>query len=116
MIRSVKDKVVDYVPPIELFNTLTINKPASLLGMPELLHPFNSEHNKTISWETMLNQISDWNGTLWDKPDWADRPDIDPTKCNNRIRNTSGTVFEYNDVRVNALALTATSVLRKLLP
>ncbi len=116
LIQSVKDKVVDYVPPIELFNTSTVNKPASLFGLPELLYPFNSEHNKTISWETMLNQTSDWEGTLWGKPDWADRPDIDPSKWYNRKRNMPGTVFEYNDVRVNALALAVTSVWRKPLP
>ncbi len=115
LIRSVKDKVVDYVPPIELFNQ-PIHQPAELLGQNQLLHPFESVHNKTITWETMLNQTSDWEGTLWGKTDWADRPDADPSKWYNRKRNSPGTVFEYNDVRVNALALAATSVWRKPLP
>ena len=31
-------------------------------------------HNSTITWEHLLRQTSDWQGTLWGKPDWADRP------------------------------------------
>jgi CubicO group peptidase (beta-lactamase class C family) len=64
----------------------------------------------------MLRQTSDWEGTLWGKPDWADRPDANATKWLNRKRNVPGAVYEYNDVRVNALALAATSVWRKPLP
>jgi CubicO group peptidase (beta-lactamase class C family) len=64
----------------------------------------------------MLRQTSDWEGTLWGKPDWADRPDPDSTKWHNRKRNEPGTVWEYNDVRVNALALAATVAWRKPLP
>ena len=64
----------------------------------------------------MLRQTSDWEGTLWDKAEWADRPDKDSTKWHNRPRNEPGAVFEYNDVRVNVLALAATYVWRKPLP
>jgi CubicO group peptidase (beta-lactamase class C family) len=64
----------------------------------------------------MLRQTSDWEGTLWGKPDWADRPDPDATKWLNRKRNQPGSTWEYNDVRVNALALAATCVWRKPLP
>jgi len=115
LIQSVEDKVADYVPPIELYN-LPVNRSADLVGQAQLLHPFETPHNKTISWETMLRQTSDWEGTLWGKPDWADRPDPDASKWLNRKRNTPGTVYEYNDVRVNALALAATGVWRKPLP
>ncbi len=64
----------------------------------------------------MLRQTSDWEGTLWGKPDWADRPDANTANWLNRKRNSAGSVFEYNDVRVNALALAATLVWRKPLP
>jgi CubicO group peptidase (beta-lactamase class C family) len=68
----------------------------------------------------MLRQTSDWEGTLWDKPDWADRPPDsyhdDPGKWINRKRDEPGAVWKYNDVRVNALALAATLVWRKPLP
>lgn len=116
LIRSVQDPVHSYVPPIELFQTEPVSKPALLFNQPELLHPFETVHNKTITWESMLRQTSDWEGTLWGKPDWADRPDADSKKWLNRTRNNQGTVFEYNDVRVNALALAATSVFRQALP
>jgi CubicO group peptidase (beta-lactamase class C family) len=83
---------------------------------PVFIYPFNGEHNGTIWWETMLRQTSDWEGTLWGKPDWADRPDRDSTKWHNRKRNKPGEVWEYNDVRVNVLALAATVVWRQSLP
>ncbi len=81
-----------------------------------MLNLFSTPHNRTITWDAMLRQTSDWEGTLWGKPDWADRPDADASKWLNRKRNTPGTVYEYNDVRVNALALAATSVWRRPLP
>jgi CubicO group peptidase (beta-lactamase class C family) len=83
---------------------------------PVFIYPFKEERNSNIDWETMLRQTSDWEGTLWGKPDWADRPDRDSTKWHNRKRNKPGDVWEYNDVRVNALALAATVVWRQSLP
>lgn len=63
-----------------------------------------------------MRQTSDWEGTLWGKPEWADRPSANPAEWTTRSRNTPGSVYEYNDVRVNALALAATSVWRQPLP
>ncbi|ADB37860.1 serine hydrolase domain-containing protein [Spirosoma linguale] len=115
LIRSVNDTVAGYVPPIELYNQ-PVTRPADEFGKPELITPFQTPHNRTITWDHMLRQTSDWEGTLWGKPDWADRPDPDAAKWLNRKRNQPGAVYEYNDVRVNALALAATSVWRKPLP
>jgi len=50
------------------------------------------------------------------KPDWADRPDRDPNNWLTRKRTEPGTSWEYNDVRVNALALAALNVWRRPLP
>ena len=61
---------------------------------------FESEHNATITWDDLLRQTSDWEGTLWGKPDWADRPSGDPDTWMTRDRHPSGTVYEYNDTRV----------------
>jgi hypothetical protein len=61
----------------------------------------------------MLRQVSDWEGTLWGKPDWADRPDANRAEWTTRARNKPGTVYKYNDVRVNALALATMSVWRR---
>ncbi len=94
LIRSVHDKVADYVPT----------------------EHFASPHNTTITWDHLLRQTSDWEGTLWGKPDWADRPDPDPATWMNRPRQAPGTVYEYNDVRVNVLALAALNVWRRPLP
>ena len=77
---------------------------------------FASEHNAKIRWDHLLRQTSDWQGTLWDKPDWADRPDPDPGTWTTRARHEPGTVYEYNDVRVNLLALAALHVWRRPLP
>jgi len=115
LITSVNDTVAKYVPPIELFTPNQVNRSADLIGQPQLLNLFATPHNKTITWDDMLRQTSDWEGTLWGKPEWADRPDADPSKWI-RERHPSGTVYEYNDVRVNALALATTSVWRKPLP
>ena len=79
---------------------------------------FDGSHNQQITWEHLLNQSSDWSGTLWGGHDWADRPpkegSIDDWK--NRDFNTPGTRFEYNDVRVNLLAYSLLQVWRKPLP
>ena len=34
---------------------------------------FDGNHNSKITWEHLLNQSSDWSGTLWGGHDWADR-------------------------------------------
>ncbi|MFD1315126.1 serine hydrolase domain-containing protein [Namhaeicola litoreus] len=79
---------------------------------------FEGQHNSKITWEHLLTQSSDWSGTLFGVHDWADRPpnegDIDDWK--NRKLNEPGTVFEYNDVRVNLLAYSLLQVWRKPLP
>lgn len=79
---------------------------------------FDGSHNQQITWEHLLNQSSDWSGTLWGGHDWADRPpkegSIDDWK--NRPFYTPGTRFEYNDVRVNLLAYSLLQVWRKPLP
>lgn len=77
---------------------------------------FASAHNRTITWDHLLRQTSDWEGTLWGKPDWADRPQGEPSTWMTRPRNAPGTVYKYNDVRVNALALAALHVWRRPLP
>jgi hypothetical protein len=116
LIKSVNDSVYQYIPPIEVYQPGQIARPAEDIGKPQLLTPFTSAHNKTITWDAMLRQTSDWEGTLWGKPEWADRPSNNSSEWLTRKRNAPGAVYEYNDVRVNALALAATSVWRKPLP
>lgn len=115
LIRSAGDTVHPYIPPIEMYAP-GITRTAEALGSPQLLQPFATPHNRQLNWEVMLRQTSDWEGTLWGKPDWADRPDANTANWLHRRRHAPGTVYEYNDVRVNALALAATCVWRRPLP
>lgn len=79
---------------------------------------FDGEHNMKITWEHLLNQSSDWSGTLFGMPDWSDRPErsqgLDDWKY--RELHEPGTFYKYNDVRVNLLAYSALQVLREPLP
>ena len=96
LIRDVGDKVRDYMPP-----DVTL---------------FDAPHNQPITWDHLLRQTSDWQGTLWGKPDWADRPEGKPGEWANRKLSEPGTRYKYNDVRVNVLALAALHVIRRPLP
>lgn len=78
---------------------------------------FRTEHNAPITWDQMLRQTSGWWGELFGKPAWADRPSRD-NPASDLIAGPPepGSAWEYNDVRVNALALAALHVWRRPLP
>ncbi len=116
MIKSLQDRVSEMDAPVAIYNSKEKYDDAERFGKSKFLELFETEHNRKITWEHLLRQTSDWEGTLWGKPDWADRPDKDTNNWLNRKRNEPGTVYEYNDVRVNALALAALNVWRKPLP
>ena len=96
LIQDVNDKIQMYVPT----------------------EHFESEHNSKITWDHLLRQTSHWKGTLWDKPDWADRPpkDVAWTELQNQPMYEPGKNWKYNDVRVNLLAFSGLQVWRKPLP
>lgn len=116
MIRSLQDAARDYSAPVAIYNPNAKFDDAERFGKSQLMELFETEHNRKITWEHLLRQTSDWEGTLWGKPEWADRPDRDANNWLNRPRKEPGTVYEYNDVRVNVLALAALNVWRKPLP
>ena len=116
LIRSLQDRVADYSPPTLIHDSHRKSDNADDFGKTRFVDLFSNEHNRKITWEHLLRQTSDWEGTLWGKPDWADRPDRDTTKWLNRARTEPGTVYEYNDVRVNVLALATLNVWRRPLP
>jgi CubicO group peptidase (beta-lactamase class C family) len=109
MISSVFDSVSTYVQGVEIYEEGGAQQITQIF-------PFATPHNRQLNWEVMLRQTSDWEGTLWGKPDWADRPGDKIDSSWDRPRHAPGTVWKYNDVRVNALALAATCVWRKPLP
>ncbi len=86
--------------------------------MPPGMNYFGSEHNRKITWEHLLRQTSDWSGTLWDKPDWADRPPRGqtPEQWQQREMREPGSFYKYNDTRVNVLALAALHIWKRPLP
>lgn len=79
---------------------------------------FEGAHNSKIKWSHLLQQNSDWSGSLWGLKDWADRPPreggVDDWKY--RPLREPGEVMEYNDVRVNVLAYSLTHLWRQPLP
>ncbi|MDX1395497.1 MAG: serine hydrolase [Gemmatimonadota bacterium] len=72
---------------------------------------FDSPHNARITWRHHLRQLSEWEGTLFGKPDQADR-----RRGVDRELREPGTFWEYNDVRVNRLALSALRLFGRPLP
>jgi CubicO group peptidase (beta-lactamase class C family) len=94
LIRDVNDYARDYMPPgVDLFE---------------------APHNQTIKWDHLLRQTSDWQGTIWGKPDWADRPEGEkPSEWPNRKLWEPGAHYKYNDARVNVLGLAALHVWRR---
>jgi CubicO group peptidase (beta-lactamase class C family) len=89
MIRNINDRVADYVED----------------------GGFDSPHNAKITWHMLLNQTSEWEGTLFEKPDVADR-----REGRDRSLREPGTFWEYNDVRVNRAALAILRVWGQPLP
>lgn len=51
---------------------------------------FDPPHNYGITWDHLLQQTSEWTGTLWGKPHHADRPDP------NRKLREPGRAWVYN--------------------
>ncbi len=116
IIKDLDSPVYKEMAPVLRYDPLQKFDDAEKFGKSRFLELFESEHNRKITWSDLLQQNSDWEGTLWGKPDWADRPDRDAATWLDRKRNEPGTVYEYNDVRVNLLALCALNVWRKPLP
>jgi Beta-lactamase len=83
---------------------------------------FDAPQNRCITWRHLLQQTSEWQGTLWDKPDLADRNrHVGPgtatkKKGTHRDLQAPGTFWEYNDVRVNLLSFALLQVFRRPLP
>lgn len=100
LIRALDDRVADYA----------------------LDEDFTSEHNRAITWRHLLQQTSEWQGTVWGKPDTVDHNrqvgghETDHARKGLlRELDPPGTRWEYNDVRVNRLALCLTQLFRRSL-
>lgn len=118
LIRSIDDTVQHYMGPVLHAATpaLAAEGGRGRFDARTPVAPFDTPHNQRITWRHLLQQSSDFEGTLWGKPEWADRPSQQPATWWTRERVAPGTVHEYNDTRVNALALAALNVWRRPLP
>ena len=85
----------------------------------------DSAHNRAITWRHLLTQTSEWEGTCFGLPDTVDRwrkvsldprPPADGPKGGARPLQAPGTYWEYNDVRINQLALALLHLFGKPLP
>ena len=81
---------------------------------------FDSPRNRAITWRHLLQQTSEWEGTLWDKPDTIDhnrqlaQSELGfSDKGKRRALRAPGTYWEYNDVRVNRLSLSLLRLFRR---
>lgn len=84
---------------------------------------FEAPQNRTIVWRQLLQQTSEWQGTLWGKPDSIDHNrDVGRSELGSTVKGTPrelrppGTYWEYNDVRVNRLSLSLLQIFRRPLP
>ena len=81
---------------------------------------FESAQNRPITWRHLLQQTSEWQGTLWGKPDTIDhnrnvgQSELgDADKGQPRVLAAPGSYWEYNDVRVNRLSLSLLRLFRR---
>jgi CubicO group peptidase (beta-lactamase class C family) len=78
---------------------------------------YDSPRNAQVTWKMHLQQETEWEGDMWGK-----RDDFVGTKAfgegerKPRARQRPGTFYEYNDVRVNRLALSLLRALEKPVP
>jgi CubicO group peptidase (beta-lactamase class C family) len=85
---------------------------------------FEDTHNAQVTWLHLLQQTSEWEGSCFGIPDQVDRYrhlQYQPTppvgkKGDARPLQTPGTYWEYNDVRINQLALALLHLFRQPLP
>ncbi|MCJ2139455.1 serine hydrolase domain-containing protein [Methylobacterium sp. E-066] len=82
----------------------------------------NGSQNGSITWRHLLQQSSEWQGTLFGKSDQVDHfrqigPGADNRrKGERRALHAPGSYYEYNDVRVNLLAYCLMRLFRCALP
>ncbi|PHY06631.1 MAG: serine hydrolase, partial [Alcaligenaceae bacterium] len=84
---------------------------------------FDAGNNALITWEHMLQQTGEWEGTLFGLPDQVDRYRAvtfaaapDGKKGDARPLQPAGTYWEYNDVRINQLSLALLHLFQRPLP
>jgi len=95
LIRSLDDHVADYVHD----------------------GGYDSPHNQAITWREHAQQTSEWEGTMWGKSHaFLGVDEFGEGARPPRALQPAGTYYEYNDVRINRLALSLLRVWKRPLP
>jgi CubicO group peptidase (beta-lactamase class C family) len=78
---------------------------------------YDSPQNAQVTWRLHLQQESEWEGEMWDKKhDFVGRAAFGAGERKPRALQPPGTFYEYNDVRINRLALSLLRLFKKPLP
>ncbi|HVY07665.1 MAG TPA: serine hydrolase [Burkholderiales bacterium] len=85
---------------------------------------FDTGRNAQVTWEHLLQQTSEWEGSIFGLPDQVDRYRVlsfqgtpaTGKKGDARPLQAPGTYWEYNDVRINALSLALLHLFGRALP
>ena len=78
---------------------------------------YESVQNRAITWEHHARQTSEWEGNMWGKnSDFVGREAFGKGERKPRALQQPGTYYEYNDVRINRLALSLLRLWKKPLP
>ena len=85
---------------------------------------FEGAHNSPITWHQLLQQTSEWEGSVFGVSDQADRyrtvqyqpAPAQGAKGEARPLQPAGTFWEYNDVRINQLSLALLHLFGRPLP
>src|SRR5215475_5506411 len=78
---------------------------------------YDPPHNSKITWKNHLQQESEWEGNMWGKnANFLGLEEFGRGQMKPREIHDPGTYYEYNDVRINRLALSLARVFGKGLP
>lgn len=78
---------------------------------------YASEHNAKVTWRHHLQQTSEWDGELWGKhSDFVGTKAFGQGAHQPRPLRAPGSLYEYNDVRINRFALSLLRVIDRPVP
>ena len=78
---------------------------------------YDSLQNAAVTWHQHLQQTTEWEGELWKRRhDFVGAEAFGDAERLPRELQTPGTYYEYNDVRINRLALSLMRVFERSLP
>jgi CubicO group peptidase (beta-lactamase class C family) len=78
---------------------------------------YDSPHNRLITWRNHLQQESEWEGEMWGKnTNFLGKEAFGQAEMKPRAIQEAGAYYEYNDVRINRLALSLLRVFKRPIP